>query len=201
MKIKQLFAGIGACVVAMGLGGSAVANTPGQLSADCIQAAARFGIRPNVTFGFAPQYVRDWWVAKNCSANVSDSTTCTRISNDYGTSANVTWGYAPQNVRDWWTAHSCNTTSSRSPCQAASDRYGIAAGVSWGMAPQFVKDYWIANSCNTTYGGFGVTQCNIASFYYRIYANDTFGWAPADASSTDADIQQWWVDNACTTSP
>lgn len=201
MRIKHILAGALVCGASMGVGQPAEAITPNQLALDCFNAAAMFGIRPGVTFGFAPQYVRDWWSQNSCGETATDAQTCARISSEYGTSANVTWGYAPSEVQEWWTAHGCNTTSSKTPCQAAADRFGIQANVSWGLAPQYVKDYWSANSCSASFSGFNVTQCSIASFYYRIHAWDTFGWAPDQVTSRSIDVQQWWNDNSCTTSP
>jgi hypothetical protein len=82
----------------------------------CPTASDRFGIAANATWGFAPPYVQNWWLANGFGTIPSDGArACQRAANAYRICNGVTWGFAPNlsddstiDVQSWWMANSCN---------------------------------------------------------------------------------------------
>jgi hypothetical protein len=165
-------------------------------SNDCQSTADQFGIVANSSWGFAPDYVQNWWTTHSCFQSADTLATCAGISARYGVTANQTWGYAPADVQSWWTSHGCNTTSRLTACQVASNTYGIDAGVTFGFAPAFVQSFWTANGCNTHPQ---LAACSAAAYDYGICAKVTFGFAPDHVTPTSIDVQSWWKQNHCDT--
>jgi hypothetical protein len=67
-----------------------------------------FGTVANVTWGYAPDYVRSWWVSANCTTVPANRfEICHRAADTFGIVSGVTWGYAPDYVRAWWIDNQC----------------------------------------------------------------------------------------------
>ena len=160
----------------------------------CQRASDVFGIDANITFGFAPQSVRDWWVATGCSTRPLSANTCQKMSEMFGIVADRTWGFAPPDVQSAWIGLGCNTRPLlyNHACQRASDVFGIDAFVTFGFAPQSVQDWWVATGCDTS--PLSTNACQKASDLYGIEANVDWGFAPRD-------VQAWWTGMFCNTLP
>lgn len=122
-------------------------------SATCQALSDANAIVANAGFGFAPDAVRQLWIAQNCNTRPSSDKVaglCQVMSNQFHISPGD-FGSADSDVRGSWTAMGCNTKPVEvgASCQERSDAFAIFAGLSSGLAPQSVATQFAKDNCNT----------------------------------------------------
>jgi hypothetical protein len=191
--------------------GCATTPTSGDL---CQVASDRYGIEAYESWGYAPQYVKDWWVHNGCATHpLYTMNLCQRMSDTFGVTDSTDWGTAPPELQSWWQQNGCATNATPlNTCQRAQNLYAIVPVPSrtnfcsvpnsngppnvssWGYAPADAQAWWQSNGClNNTQNTFGADRCQHASDLYGMTASDP-GFAPTEA-------QQWFAAQHCTTSP
>jgi hypothetical protein len=169
---------------------------------DCARVATEYGMKGRSDFGFAPDYVQNWYTANWCNTAPEVGDVCLAITRNYAVNSGVSWGYAPTAVRDWWSAHGCNTQTTRSTSQAISDNFAVdrVAG-DWGFAPGYVHQWY---TWQALFGRFfstrpspGLSACQLAAEKYGIRSGWTWGWAPDHETPFSINVQQWWMDHQC----
>lgn len=60
----------------------------------------KFGIKPGITFGTAPQNVQNWWYG-----NYTNPQICKHMRAKYGVIPGQTFENLPQDFQNWWIAN------------------------------------------------------------------------------------------------